>query len=60
MFLSNTVGRDLIRRLFGVSPTLDEHPQEREDLVSRSLASLRDEDLRLLSTLSRRILENLD
>ena len=60
MFLSTSVGRDLIRRLFGVSQTLNEHPQEQEDLVSRSLANLRDENLRLLSILSRRILENLD
>jgi hypothetical protein len=60
MFLSTTIGRDLIRRLFGVSQTLDEHPQEQEDLVSRSLASLREDDIRLLSILSRRILESLD
>ena len=57
MFLSTTVGRDLIRRLFGVSQTLDEHPQEQEDLVSRSLSN---DDLRLLSILSRGILERLD
>jgi hypothetical protein len=60
MFLSSTVGRDLIRRLFGVSQTLDEHPQEQEDLASRSLSSLQDDDLRLLSILSRGILERLD
>jgi hypothetical protein len=60
MFLSTMIGRDLIRRLSGVSQTLDEHPQEQEHLVSRSLASLRDEDPRLLSILSRRIIERLD
>lgn len=59
---STTVGRDLISRAFGVSPTLDDHPRlgEHEDLVLRSLASLRDEDLRFLGILSRRMLESLD
>jgi hypothetical protein len=58
-FLSSTVGRDLITRAFGVFRTLYDHGQEQEDLVSRSLASLRDEDLRFLSILSRRMLDGL-
>jgi hypothetical protein len=58
-FLSTTVGRDLITRAFGVLRTLYDHRRE-EDLVSRSLSSLRDEDLRSLSILSRRMLESID
>jgi hypothetical protein len=58
-FLSTTVGRDLITRAFGVFRNLYDHRQEQEDLVSRSLASLRDEDIRFLSILSRRMLDGL-
>ena len=58
-FLSTTVGRDLITRAFGVFRTMYDHRQEQEDLVSRSLASLRDEDLLYLSRLSRRMLDGL-
>ena len=58
-FLSTTVGRDLITRAFGVFRTLYDHRRE-GDLVLRSLASLRDKDLRFLSILSRRMLESLN
>lgn len=53
------VYRDLISsaHAFGVSRTLNDHPQ---DLVLRSLANLRDEDLGFLGALSRRLLERLD
>ena len=58
--LSETIGRDLIARALGLSQTLNGHLQDQKDLVSRSLANLRDEDLRFLGTLSRRLLESLD
>jgi hypothetical protein len=37
-----------------------DHPQKRKKPVSRGLANLRDEDLRLLSVLTRRAIESLD
>lgn len=59
--LSSTVGRkDLITRAFDVSRILNDHRQDQEDLVSRSLTNLRDEDLRFLDTLSRGLLNSLD
>jgi hypothetical protein len=51
VYLSQTVGRS-------VEP-LNEHPQDQEDLVSRSLSNMGDEDLRMLSILSRRMLNGL-
>jgi hypothetical protein len=39
---------------------LDELPQDQEDRVSRSLSSMRDEDLRMLSIMSRRMHNRLD
>lgn len=72
-FLSQTIGRDLgnvlatparrgvISRRAGLplhSPPVD--LQTREQLASRGLAHVRDEDLRLLSVLTRRALESLD
>jgi hypothetical protein len=50
--LSQTVGRAV--------ESLNEHPQDQEDLVPRSLSDLRDEDLKLLSIISRRMLYSLD
>ena len=58
IILSNTVNRDLHTRA-GEFQTLNNHRHE-QDLVSRSLAGLRDEDLRVLSMLSRRMLQSLD
>ena len=60
LFLSTTVNRGLITRAFNVFQTLNDHLQKHEDLMSRSLAGLRDEDLRFLGVLSRRMLESLD
>ncbi|KAF8493956.1 hypothetical protein F5888DRAFT_1720879 [Russula emetica] len=39
---------------------LNEHRQDQEDLVSRSLSNMRDGDLQMLSILSRRMLNRLD
>ncbi len=50
--LSQTVGRAF--------EILNEHPQDNEDPVSRSLSSLGDEDLQMLSVVSRRMLDSLD
>jgi hypothetical protein len=52
VYLSSTIGRS-------VEPLI-EHPQDQEDLVSRSLSNMRDEDLQMLSIISRRTLKNLD
>jgi len=52
VFLSSTVGRS-------VEPLI-EHPQDQEDLVSRSLSNMRDEDLQMMSIISRRMLNSLD
>jgi len=49
---ATTVGRS-------VEP-LDEYPQDQEDLVSRSLSNMKDEDLQMLSIISRGMLNNLD
>ncbi|KAF8493952.1 hypothetical protein F5888DRAFT_1720859 [Russula emetica] len=38
---------------------LIEYPQDQEDLVSRSLSNMRDEDLQMLSIISRRMLNRL-
>ncbi|KAF8493951.1 hypothetical protein F5888DRAFT_700631 [Russula emetica] len=38
---------------------LNEHRQDQEDLVSRSLSNMRDEDLQMLSIISRRMLNRL-
>ena len=52
MYLSQTVGRS-------VEPLIDDS-QDQEDLVSRSLSNMKDEDLQKLSIFSRRMLNNLD
>ncbi|KAF8493950.1 hypothetical protein F5888DRAFT_1720839 [Russula emetica] len=49
---AQTVGRS-------VEP-LNEHRQDQEDLVSRSLSNMKDEDLQMLSIISRRMLNRLD
>jgi hypothetical protein len=63
--LSSTIGRDLasdaVDRDEGMLlPGLPGHFQLRKRRVSWGLANLRDEDLRLLSVLTRRALEGLD
>jgi len=52
VYLSQTVGR-------GVEPLI-EHPEDQEDLMSRSLSNMRDEDLQMLSIISCRMLNSLD
>jgi hypothetical protein len=52
VYLSQTVGR-------AVEP-LDEDPQDQEDLVSRSLSNMRDEELKMLSFISRNMLNSFD
>jgi hypothetical protein len=52
VYLSSTIGRS-------VEP-LNERSQDEEDLVSRSLSNMRDEDLQMLSVISRRTLNRLD
>jgi hypothetical protein len=52
VYLRSTVGR-------AVEP-LNEHLQDQEDLMSRSLSDMGDEDLQMLSIISRRMLNNLD
>jgi hypothetical protein len=52
VYLSSTIGRS-------VEP-LNERSQDQEDLVSRSLSNMRDEDLQMLSIISRRTLNRLD
>jgi len=49
---ATTVGRS-------VEPLI-EHPEDQENLVSRSLSNMRDEDLQMMSIISRRMLNNLD
>jgi hypothetical protein len=51
VYLSQTVGRSF--------EPLNEHRQDQEDLVSRSLSNMGDEDLRMLSIISRRMLTAL-
>jgi hypothetical protein len=66
IFFSERSGRDLasndvINR--GPGHGLPDHPQPRKDPVSRGLANLRplrDEDLRLLSVLTRQALDGID
>jgi hypothetical protein len=50
--LSQTVGRAV--------KALDEHLQDQEDLMSHSLSNMGDEDLQMLSIISRRMLNRLD
>ena len=52
IFLSSTVGRSVERS--------NELPQDQKDPVSRSLSKMRNEDLQMLSIISRRILNSLD
>ena len=63
IFLSSTIGRDFASRdVIGPGTPLHDlpgHLQPRKNPVS-SLANLRDEDLRLLSVLTRRALDRLD
>ena len=49
LYLSEAVGRS-------VEPLNDEHPQDQEDLVSRSLSNMGDEDIKMLGIISRRML----
>ena len=51
-YFSQTIGRS-------VEP-LDELPQDQEHLVSRSLSNMGDEELKMLSVISRRMLSSLD
>jgi hypothetical protein len=39
---------------------LNRRSEDQKDLVSRSLSSMRDEDLQMMSVISRRMLNNLD
>ena len=55
---SDVVGRGAGTLVHGL-PAPD-HPQARRNPVSRALAGLRNEDLRLLSVLTRRALESLN
>jgi hypothetical protein len=52
VYLSQTVGRS-------VEP-LDEDPQDQEDLVSRSLSNMGDKELKMLSFISRNMLNSFD
>jgi hypothetical protein len=54
VYLSQTIGRR-------ANEPSDEHevPQDHEDLVSRSLSNMRDEDLQMMSIVSRRMLSSL-
>ena len=49
VYLSESVGRS-------VEPLNDEHAQDQEDLVSRSLSNMGDDDIKMLSIISRRML----
>ena len=66
IFLSQTIGnRDLASDVVGrgegmLLHGLPGHFQPRKRRMSRGLANLRDEDLRVLSVLTRRALERLD
>jgi len=59
IFLSEHHGRDLTSSDV-VGRGVSTHPRPPRKLVSRALADLRNEDLRLLSVLTRRALERLD
>ena len=52
IYLSQTVGRSV--------EDLNKRSEDQEDLLSRSLSSMRDEDLQMLSVMSRRMLNSLD
>jgi hypothetical protein len=52
VYLSQTVGRS-------VEP-LDEDPQDQEDLVSRSLSNMGDKELKMLSFISRNMLDSFN
>jgi hypothetical protein len=52
VYLSTTVGRDVEHS--------NEHPEDQEDSGSRSLSNMSDEDLQMLSIISRRMLNSLD
>ena len=59
IFLSQPAGRDLTSSdVVGRGIRMHSRPPEKP--VSRALANLRDEDLGLLSVLTRRVLERLD
>ena len=57
IFLSKS-GRDLVNSVV-VARGAGTPPRPRRNLVSRRLANLREEDLRLLNVLTRRALESL-
>ena len=63
-FLGKMVGRDLagsdVGRGTGTLAHGPDHPQARRNPVSRALAGMKDEDLRLLSVLTRRALDSLN
>jgi hypothetical protein len=59
IFLSQPAGRDLTSSDV-VGRGVSTHPRHTRKPVSRALANLRNEDLRLLSVLTRRALERLD
>jgi hypothetical protein len=52
IYLSQTVGRAVEH--------LNERSEDQEDLLSRALSSMRDEDLQMLSRMSSRTLNSLD
>ena len=52
-YLSQTVGRRAVE-------DLDERSEDQKDPLSRSLSSMKDEDLQMLSFVSRRMLNSLD
>ena len=59
IFLSQPTGRDLTSSDV-VGRGVSTHPRSPRKPVSRALANLRNQDLRLLSVLTRRALERLD
>lgn len=59
IFLSETVGRDLTSSDV-VGRGAGTHSRPGKNSVSRGLANSRDDDLRLLDVLTRRVLERLD
>ena len=53
IYPSQTVGRRAVEHL-------NDRSEDQEDLLSRSLSSMRDEDLHMLSIMSRRMLNGFD
>ena len=52
LYLSQTVGRSV--------ESLDEDPPDQEDPLSRSLSNMGDDELKMLSFISRRMLSSVD